>query len=153
MWYFQGKTKVKNFDFFYSSIHSQSNAKYSTKLEIKIKTTNNTFVISAKFTPNNDGNAQTNNAKHKSPKANHHLFGIALIKAINAIGIVMLNKNIPIIPKTIDWLPNNKHGNDNNNDITQTFFHPNLSANTHHKAFHKTIAIVNIISKVQTFHG
>ena len=111
------------------------------------------FVIPAKFTPNNDGKAPINNAKHKSPKANHHLFGIALIKAIKAIGIVILNKNIPIIPKTIDWLPNSRHGNDNNNDITQTFFHPNLSANTHHKAFHKTIAIVNIITNVQTFHG
>jgi hypothetical protein len=87
---------------FYSSTHNQSNAKYSTKLEIKINTINKVFVISAKFTPNNDGKAQTNNAKHKSPKANHHLFGIALIKAINAIGIVMLNKNIPIIPKIID---------------------------------------------------
>jgi hypothetical protein len=89
-------------NFSYSSISSQSKAKYSTKLEIKIKTINNTFVISAKFTPNNDGNAPISKAKHKSPKANHHLFGIALIKAINAIGIVMLNKNIPIIPKTID---------------------------------------------------
>ncbi|MBO4516531.1 hypothetical protein J5751_03770 [bacterium] len=60
------------------------------------------FVISAKFTPNNDGKAQISNDKHKSPKANPHLFGIALIKAIKAIGMVILNKNIPIIPKTID---------------------------------------------------
>ena len=60
------------------------------------------FVIPTKFTPNNDGKAPINNAKHKSQKANHHLFGIALIKAINAIGIVILNRNIPIIPKTID---------------------------------------------------
>ena len=86
----------------YLSIFNQSNAKYNTKLEINIKTINKTFVISAKFTPNNDGKARINKAKHKSPKANPHLFGIALIKAIKAIGIVILNKNIPIIPKTID---------------------------------------------------
>jgi beta-N-acetylglucosaminidase len=86
----------------YSSIHSQSSAKYRTKLDIKTKTINNIFVISAKFIHSNDGKAQINNAKHKSQKANHHLFGIALIKAIKAIGIVILNKNIPIIPKTID---------------------------------------------------
>ena len=75
------------------------------------------------------------------------------MRAMRAIGIVMLNKNIPIIPQTIDWLPNNKHGNDNNNDITHTFFHPNLSANTPHRAFHSTIQIVNIITSVQTFRG
>ena len=136
---------------FYSSTHNQSNAKYSTKLEIKINTINKVFVISAKFTPNNDGKAQISNAKHKSPKANPHLFGIALIKAIKAIGIVILNKNIPIIPKTIDWLPNNKHGNYSNNEITQTFFHPNLSAKTHHKLFHETTAVVKINNNVQTF--
>lgn len=138
---------------FYSSIQSQSNAKYSTKLEIKIKIINNTFVICAKLIHNNDGNAQINNAIHKSPNANPHLFGIALIKAIRAIGIVILNKNIPIIPKTIDWLPNNKHGKDRSNEITQTLFQPNLSAKTHHKAFPSTIQIVNIITNVQTFHG
>ena len=138
---------------FYSSTHNQSKAKYSTKLEIKINTINKVFVISAKFTPNNDGKAQISNAKHKSPKANPHLFGITLIKAIRAIGIVTLNKNIPIIPKTMDWLPNNKHGKDNSNEMTQTLFQPNLSAKTHHKAFPSTIQIVNIITNVQTFHG
>jgi hypothetical protein len=78
---------------------------------------------------------------------------MALMRAMRAIGIVILNKNIPIIHAIIDCPPNSRHGNESSNEITQTFFRPNLSAKTHHRAFPSTMQRVNIITNVQTFHG
>ncbi len=100
------------------------------------------------------GNHPSNKAKTVSQKANAGLHGNILEIATKVIGIVILNKNIQIIHKNALLKPNNKKGIDKTNAQTEILIQPNLSAKNHQIHFHKTIAVISIISKLKSlFHG
>lgn len=103
---------------------------------------------------NNTGNAHINKARQVNQKANAGLHGSIFEIATRVIGIVILNKNIPIIHKNALLKPNNKKGIDNTSTPTEILIHPNLSAKNHHIHFHKTIAVISIINRLKSvFQG
>ena len=82
----------------------------------------------------------------------HGFLGLSWYIQTNAIGIVILNKKIPINQKAGICSPNKRKGNDKINDQIQIFIHQYLSAIIHQNAFQSVIAKVNHKTiEIQTF--
>ena len=102
----------------------------------------------------NIGKAPHIKAKVVSPKENPGLPGKTSEIATKVIGMVILNKNIPKIPRK--GLP--AHRDRSNEEMTKeetpTFIHPNLSANNPPRLFpKKTPKVKKTMSKKFDFQG
>jgi len=79
------------------------------------------------------------NAKQRSQNIVQLFSGSALTIALNAIGIVILNRKIQSIQKIIQNSHNRRHASDKIREDTQILIHQYLSAKTQPNVFHKAI--------------
>jgi hypothetical protein len=122
--------------------------------EIKIIAKIISGLLNNDFKPIKTGNAPKIKARQVKPKAKAVLPGNIFEIATKVTGMVILNKNIPVMARYGLFEPNARKGIDKNKAPTATLTQPNLSAKIPPSPLPNTTAIVKVMSKLMSdFHG
>ena len=125
------------------------NPTYKVAAEIKITDKITTFCLNRPLRETYVGITPIIKARVVRPKEKPGLPGNILEIATKVIGMVMLNKNIPVIERKGTLLPKASKGAEIINEATAVLVHPNLSPRIPPNALPKKTAQVKITNKIQ----